>query len=95
MSRSSGVLIAGGEGAGKTALLGNLVRLGGKAQALSGARLCVLAYHCCRSGDPRSLEPREFVRSLSVQLACGYWVPSGRQNCPLAHRRLECKVLSQ
>jgi predicted ATPase len=27
-----GVVITGGEGAGKTALLGNLVRLGGKAQ---------------------------------------------------------------
>ena len=92
---SVGVVIAGSEGAGKTALLGNVLRLGGKAESFSGARLCLLAHHCCRSGDPRSLEPLEFIRGLAVQLAVGYWVPSGRPKFPPPHRRQECKVLSQ
>lgn len=66
-----------------------------RTQGLTGAKLCILAYHCCRSGDPRSLDSCEFVRSLAVQLACGYWVPSGRRNFPAPHRRLECRGLGQ
>jgi hypothetical protein len=77
-SCSSGVAVCAGEGYGKTALVGNLLRFGGRNNRFvcsKGRRLCVLGYHCCQASDPRSLNSSEFIRSLAVQLAVGYRVP--------------------
>ena len=112
-SYSRGLAVHAGEGYGKTALMGNLLRFGGRDNRFvcsKGKRLCVLGYHCCQAGDPRTLNSTEFIRSLAVQLAVGYKVPrsSGKQTKVSRHstggegendlrirRRLESKAVGQ
>jgi WD40 repeat protein len=54
------LLIKGGPGIGKSAIVAALVHDNPSGQ--------VLAYHCCRADTPATLEPASFVRSLAALL---------------------------
>jgi WD40 repeat protein len=53
------LLITGDPGVGKSALVAQMVHQDPR----------VLAYHCCQAGEPETLRPDRFVRSLAAQIA--------------------------
>ncbi len=55
------LLIIGDPGIGKSAVVAELVSRNPGGQ--------VLAYHCCRTDDPSTLQPGQFVRSVAWQIA--------------------------
>jgi hypothetical protein len=59
--REPALLLTGDPGAGKTAVVARLVHLNPGGQ--------VLAYHCCQSDTPATLEPWRFVRSVAAMIA--------------------------
>jgi WD40 repeat protein len=60
-STQPALLITGGPGVGKSAVIAALIH-----DNPSGA---VLAYHCCRADTPATLEPANFVSSLAAMLS--------------------------
>jgi WD40 repeat protein len=52
-------LITGDPGVGKSAVVAQMVHQDPR----------VLAYHCCQAGEPETLRPDRFVRSLAAQIA--------------------------
>jgi WD40 repeat protein len=53
------LLITGDPGVGKSAVVAQMVHQDPR----------VLAYHCCQAGEPETLRPDRFVRSLAAQIA--------------------------
>src|SRR5205807_2079605 len=60
-SRERALLITGGPGTGKSAVVAELVHRNPGGQ--------VLAYHCCQADTLATLEPGRFVRSLAGMIA--------------------------